>query len=133
MQPALHISTPSEYCFWPVGDDFKWKFSVCAWTSGKTQEIIRWTIIRRLKKAGIFIWLLTHENLGSPVPESFDFVCESLDRHSEGPGESEVSDFDVAFLVDQHILRLEVSVNDSSGGAEIESIENLVHVKLSNK
>jgi len=42
-----------------------------------------------------------------------DLMCVRSDRNSEGPGETEVCQFDVACLVNEEVLWLDVTVEDA--------------------
>lgn len=76
------------------------------------------------------VLLLPHQNFWRSVPESFDFVSESFNRDSESSGETKIGDLDISFLVNQDILWLEISMDDSSGVTEIQTVQNLEQVEF---
>ena len=67
------------------------------------------------------------EDVGGAVPEGDNFIGERIDRDAEGPGEAKVGEFELAFVVDQEILRFEVTVEDPIVMAKGDALEELVH------
>jgi hypothetical protein len=58
-------------------------------------------------------------------------VGECLDRHSESAGKTEISKLeDACLLVDEDVLRFQVTVDDSPRMAVVEPIEDLKEVVL---
>ena len=76
------------------------------------------------------VLLLAQKHLGRPVPQSLNFVSESLDGQAEGTGKAKISNFESAHLVNQQILRLEVPVDDPPGVAVVEAVAQLVEEQL---
>ena len=69
----------------------------------------------------------TEEDVWGAVPQRHDFVGEGVDRDAEGSGETEIGELELAFVVDEEILRLEIAVEDSVRVAEVDALEELVH------
>ncbi len=67
------------------------------------------------------------EDVRGAVPEGDDFVGEGVDGDAEGAGEAEVGEFELAFVIDEEVLRLQVSVEDAVVVAEGDALEELVH------
>ena len=65
------------------------------------------------------------KDLRCAVPESDDFVCVGTERDAEGAGQTEIGQLQVAFLVDEQILRFEVTVQDAVGMAVAGTLEEL--------
>ena len=57
-------------------------------------------------------------------------MSESFNWDSESSGETKIGDLDISFLVNQDILWLEISMDDSSGVTEIQTVQNLEQVEL---
>lgn len=76
------------------------------------------------------VLLLAQENFRGSIPESFDFVGQSLDGDTKSSGKTEISELDGTILVDQKILGLQVSVNDSSRVAVVDTLEDLIQIRL---
>ena len=72
------------------------------------------------------VLLLSEQNFGGPVPESFNFVGEGFDGEGKGACKSEVSNFEKARAVDEQILRLEVPVDNPPAVAVVDAIAQLV-------
>ena len=67
------------------------------------------------------------EYVGGAIPEGYDFVGEGVDRDPKGAGETKVGEFELAFVVDQKVLRFEVAVENTVVVAEGDTLEELVH------
>lgn len=74
--------------------------------------------------------LLTKEDFRSTVPESNNFMGVSLDWETESTSETEIGKLDHTILVDQQVLRLEVSVHHSVSMAVSCSLKDLVSEAL---
>ena len=74
--------------------------------------------------------LEAEEDFGGSIPESDDFVSVGFDGDGEGPGEAEVCDFDSEVVVDEDVLRLDVSMDDAVGVTVLQSRDQLVHDQL---
>lgn len=70
----------------------------------------------------------TEENIRGTVPEGDDFVREGVDGNAESTGQTEICKLELTFVVDKEILRLEIAVKNSVFVAEIDSLEQLIHV-----
>ena len=70
------------------------------------------------------------EHVRSAIPQRHDLVGEGVDWDAEGAGETEVGQFELAFVVDEEVLRLEVAVQDPVFVAEGDASEELVHEGL---
>jgi len=53
-------------------------------------------------------------------------MSQSLNGQSESSGKPKISDFESASAINEQILRFEVSMNDSSGVAVVDSVAQLV-------
>lgn len=73
------------------------------------------------------------KDIGGPVPESNDFVGEGVDWDAECSGKTEIGKLELAFGVDEEVLRFEIAVKDSVGVAEVDSLEKLVHEGFDNR
>ena len=67
------------------------------------------------------------EDVGGTVPEGDNFIGECVDGDAEGAGEAEVGELELAFVVDQEVLRFEVAVEHPIVVAEGDALEELVH------
>ena len=67
------------------------------------------------------------EDVGGAIPEGDNFIGERIDGDAEGTGEAKVSKFELAFVVDQEVLRFEVTVENPIVVAEGNSLKELVH------
>lgn len=54
----------------------------------------------------------SHENIGSPVPQRYDFVCVGPNRNTKGPGQTKVGQFELALPVNEQIRWLQIAVQD---------------------
>ena len=69
---------------------------------------------------------MTKKNFWCSVPESNNFMGVSFDRKTKGSSKTEVSKLDISIVVDQEILRFEISVHDSVSMAVGCTLEDLV-------
>lgn len=67
----------------------------------------------------------TEQNFGRAVPESDDLVGVSAERNTEGASQTEISQLQVAFLVDEQVLWLQVTVENAVGMAVARALEEL--------
>jgi len=67
----------------------------------------------------------TEKDLRCAVPESDDFVCVGTERDTECASQTEISQLQVALLVDEQVLRLEVAMQDAVGVAVAGSLQEL--------
>jgi hypothetical protein len=67
----------------------------------------------------------TKQNLRRAVPEGDDLVSVSTERNTEGASETKIGQLQVALLVDEQVLRLEVTVQDAVGMAVASALEEL--------
>ena len=67
----------------------------------------------------------TEKDLRCAVPESDDFVCVGTERDTECAGQTEIGQLQVALLVDEQVLRLEVTVQHAVGVAVAGSLKEL--------
>ena len=65
------------------------------------------------------------QDVGGSVPQSDDLVGVGLGWHTFGTSQSEVGQLQLALVVDEQVLRLQVAVQDASGMAEGKSPEKL--------
>jgi hypothetical protein len=65
------------------------------------------------------------KDLRCAVPQSDDFVCVGTERDTECAGQAEIRQLQVALLVDEQVLRFEVTVQDAVGVAVAGSLEEL--------
>eukprot|EP00618_Florenciella_parvula_P002231 CAMPEP_0119499670 /NCGR_PEP_ID=MMETSP1344-20130328/22058_1 /TAXON_ID=236787 /ORGANISM="Florenciella parvula, Strain CCMP2471" /LENGTH=289 /DNA_ID=CAMNT_0007535685 /DNA_START=389 /DNA_END=1256 /DNA_ORIENTATION=+ len=70
------------------------------------------------------------EDLGRTVPEGHHLVSERADRRAERARQPEVGELEGAIRLDEEVLRLEVTVHDTTGVAEREAAEDLVRERL---
>lgn len=52
-------------------------------------------------------------------------MSEGLDGQTKGTGKSEVSNLEVSLTIDEEVLRFEVSVDDASGVAVVDAVDEL--------
>ena len=69
-------------------------------------------------------------DLGGSVPQRDHLVSVHTDRDTEGPGQTEVGNLDAAVLVNQEILGLHVSVENSPLVTEQDALQQLKRIKL---
>ena len=69
-------------------------------------------------------------DLWCSVPQRDHLVSVHTDRDTEGPGQTEVSNLDAAVLVNQEILGLHVSVENSPLVTEQDALQQLKRIKL---
>ena len=67
------------------------------------------------------------EHIGGAVPEGDNFVGEGVNGDAKGAGEAKVGEFELAFVVDQEVLRFEVAMEDTVVVAEGDPLKELVH------
>jgi len=72
----------------------------------------------------------TEEDVWGAVPQRHDFVGEGVDGDAEGAGETEVCQLELAFVVDEKVLRLQIAVQDPVGMAEVNALQELVHERF---
>ena len=58
---------------------------------------------------------LSQQDFWGSVPQSLNLMCEGFDGDGEGSCEAEIANFDIAFLVNEQILWLQIPVDDSFG------------------
>ena len=73
------------------------------------------------------ILLLTQQNFWSSIPQSLDFMGKCFDGNSESSGQSKVSYFQISIFIDKQVLGFEIPVDDPSGVAKVDSIDQLEH------
>lgn len=69
----------------------------------------------------------TQENLGGSVPQSDDLVGVCAQRNTKGAGKTEIGELEVALLVNEEVLGLEIAVQDAVGVAVLDAIAKLEH------
>jgi len=62
--------------------------------------------------------------------ENSHLVGVDPDGNPEGPSETKVGQFDDSFVVDEEVLGLQVPVEDSATVAEVDALQDLVQVAL---
>lgn len=67
----------------------------------------------------------TKQNLRRAVPKGDDLVSVSTERNTEGASETKIGQLQVALLVDEQVLRLQVAVQDAVGMAVASTLEEL--------
>lgn len=67
----------------------------------------------------------TEQNFGRAVPESDDLVGVSAERNTKGASQTKIGQLQVALLVDEQVLRLQVTVQDAVGMAVARALEEL--------
>jgi len=67
----------------------------------------------------------TEQNFGRAVPESDDLVSVSAERNTKGAGQTKIGQLQVALLVDEQVLRLEITVKNAVGVAVARALEEL--------
>ena len=67
----------------------------------------------------------TEQNFGRTVPESDDLVGVSAERNTKGASQTKIGQLQVALLVDEQVLRLQVTVQDAVGMAVARALEEL--------
>ena len=67
----------------------------------------------------------TEQNLRRAVPEGDDLVSVGAERNTEGASETKIGQLQVALLVDEQVLRLEVAVQNAVGVAVASALEEL--------
>jgi hypothetical protein len=65
------------------------------------------------------------QNLGRAVPEGDDFVSVSAERNTKGASQTKIGQLQVALLVDEQVLRLEIAVQDAVRVAVTGALEEL--------
>ena len=72
------------------------------------------------------VLFLSKQNFRSTIPESLNLMSEGFNGKRESTSESEICDFESASSVNEKILRLKISMDDSPGMAVMASIAKLV-------
>jgi hypothetical protein len=67
----------------------------------------------------------TKQNLGRAVPEGDNFVSVSAERDTKGASQTKIGQLQVALLVDEQVLRLEIAVQNAVGVAVTGALEEL--------
>ena len=70
--------------------------------------------------------MTTEEDLRRAVPQRDDFVGVGAQWNTEGTGQTEVGEFEVALLVDEQVLWFEIAVEHAVGVAVAHALEKLV-------
>lgn len=70
------------------------------------------------------------ENVWRTIPQGDDFVGKGVDRNAESASETKVSKLELALVVDEKILRLEIAMEHAILVAECNSLEQLIHERL---
>lgn len=70
------------------------------------------------------------QNIGRTVPQGDDFVGKGINRDAKGTGKTEVGQLQLAAVVDEQVLGLEIAVEDAGLVAESNALEQLVHEGL---
>ena len=65
------------------------------------------------------------QDLGRAVPERDDFVRIGAQRNTKGTRQTKVGELQVALLVNEQVLRLEVAVQNAVGMAEADATDEL--------
>mmetsp|Transcript_23375 Transcript_23375/g.33025 ORF Transcript_23375/g.33025 Transcript_23375/m.33025 type:complete len:203 (+) Transcript_23375:300-908(+) len=68
------------------------------------------------------------KNFGSAVPKSDNLMSVRADRHTEGTSQTKVGKFQGSVLVNEQILRFEITVKNSVAMAKGNPFEKLPHV-----
>jgi hypothetical protein len=77
------------------------------------------------------VLLLSQEDFRSSVPKGFDFMGQSTNRYTEGSSKTKISKLDLSILINQEILRLQISMDNSLAVTMVKSIEDLIKIWLS--
>ena len=67
----------------------------------------------------------TEQNFRRAVPECDDLVSVSAERNTKGASQTKIGQLQVALLVDEQVLRLQVTVQDAVGMAVARALEEL--------
>lgn len=67
------------------------------------------------------------QDVWGTVPKGDDLVGEGIDRDAERTGEAEIGKFELAFVVDEEVLRFQVAVQNAVFVAECNALKELVH------
>ena len=70
------------------------------------------------------------KNIRGTIPESHNFIGKSIDGNPKSTSKAKIAKFQDAFVIDEKILRFQVSVEDSILMAEIYTLEKLVHERF---
>lgn len=70
------------------------------------------------------------QNVGRAVPQRDDLVGEGVDRDSEGAGKTKIGELQLALVVDEQVLGLEITVQDAVLVAKSDAAQQLVHERL---
>lgn len=69
----------------------------------------------------------SEEDVRGAVPEGYDFIGEGVDWDPESSCETEIGEFELALVVDEEVLRLEIAMQDAVLVAEGDALKELVH------
>lgn len=83
--------------------------------------------MKRSKKIDMRIKENTEKNFGRSVAKSDHIGGVRPNRNGEYPTQTKVSNFDLKIIVDQNVLRFQVSMKNSFSVAFCQSVEQLKH------
>lgn len=72
----------------------------------------------------------TEQDVRRTVPQRDDLVGKGVDGNSKSAGKAKISELQLALVVDEKVLRLEIAVQDAVLVAEGNTAEQLVHERL---
>lgn len=67
------------------------------------------------------------QHVRSTIPQCHHFVREGVDRDAESTGQTEVAQLELPLLINEEILRLEVSMENPILMTKGDALEELVH------
>src|SRR5690349_8603635 len=108
MQPTDHMSTPVEYCRPPSR------------ISGERYQSVTTYMLRQL---GFHLRVVRYAHLVGICPE----------RHTKGTGETEICQLKVAVFVNQQVLRLQVTVQNTVSMTVAHALAQLHHEPLDHR
>ncbi len=76
------------------------------------------------------VLLLSKQDLRCSVPKCFNLVSKGFDWETKSSCESEISNFKSSSAINEKILRLKVSVDDSPGVTIVDSVAKLIEKQL---
>lgn len=72
----------------------------------------------------------TEQDVWRAVPQGDDFVREGVDRDAKGTGQTEITQLQAPFAINEQVLRLEIAMQHPVLVAKIDALEELVHERL---
>ena len=69
----------------------------------------------------------SQQDIGGSIPERDDFVGKGVDGDAKGSSQTKVRELELAFILDEKVLGLQISVQDAILVTESNALQELIH------